>query len=96
MIVNFNDDRTEDIYNGKNTKDARKCCPRDAWSTAQRKLDMLHGATRLSDLKSVGNSLEKLKHDRKGQHSIMLNEQFRICFIWTDQGPKSVEIVDYH
>ena len=64
---------------------------------ALRKLDMLDAAEVLSDLASPpGNRLDALKGDRKGQHSIRINDQFRICFVWTDDGPESVEIVDYH
>ena len=62
-----------------------------------RKLDMLDAAEVLGDLASPpGNRLEALKGDRKGQHSIRINDQFRICLIWTDDGPENVEIVDYH
>lgn len=58
---------------------------------------MLDEATVLDDLKSPpGNRLEALKHDRKGQHSIRINDQWRICFEWTPNGPINVEIVDYH
>ncbi len=64
---------------------------------ALRKLDMLDAAQVLSDLMSPpGNRLEALKGDRKGQHSIRINDQFRICFRWTEQGAEAVEIVDYH
>jgi len=64
---------------------------------ALRKLDMLNAAIVLDDLRSPpGNHLETLRGDRKGQHSIRINEQFRICFVWTTTGPAKVEIVDYH
>lgn len=64
---------------------------------AQRKLDMLDAATRLSDLRSPpGNRLEALKGDRKGQWSIRINDQWRICFRWDGDRPTDVEIVDYH
>ena len=64
---------------------------------ALRKLDMLSAAVALSDLRSPpGNRLEALKHDRDGQHSIRINDQWRICFVWTEDGPENVEIVDYH
>lgn len=64
---------------------------------ALRKLDMIDAAQVLSDLTSPpGNRLEALKGDRKGQHSIRINDQFRICFKWTEQGAEGVEIVDYH
>ena len=64
---------------------------------ALRKLDMLHGANDLGDLRvPPANRLEALAGDRKGQHSIRINDQWRICFVWTKEGPADVEIVDYH
>ena len=58
---------------------------------------MLNRAANLHDLRvPPGNKLEALKGDRKGQHSIRVNDQFRVCFVWTTEGPKDVEIVDYH
>ena len=69
-----------------------------AFSTvARRKLDMIDYATRLSDLASrPGNRLEALKGDRKGEHLIRINDQWRVCFRWTRDGPENVEITDYH
>jgi proteic killer suppression protein len=62
-----------------------------------RKLAILNRAARLDDLRvPPGNRLEALKGDRAGQYSIRINDQFRICFIWTSAGPKEVKIVDYH
>ena len=64
---------------------------------AQRKLQMLVAAVELRDLRSPpGNRLEVLSGDRAGQHSIRINDQWRVCFVWTTDGPKDVEIVDYH
>ena len=64
---------------------------------ARRKLLYLDAATSLNDLRSPpGNRLEALKGNRKGQHSIRINDQYRICFVWLDGGAESVEIVDYH
>ena len=64
---------------------------------ARRKLLQLHAATELASLRvPPGNRLEALKHDRKGQHSIRINEQWRVCFIWRADGAHNVEIVDYH
>ena len=61
------------------------------------KLDMLDAAAALNDLASPpGNRLEALKGDRAGQHSIRINDQWRICFVWTDAGPEAIEITDYH
>ena len=63
----------------------------------QRKLVMMDSAMALADLRyPPGNGLEALKDDRKGQHSIRVNDQFRLCFVWTDAGPAQVEFVDYH
>jgi proteic killer suppression protein len=64
---------------------------------ALRKLDMLHTARNLNDLRAPpANRLEALTGNRRGQHSIRINDQWRICFIWTEEGPTDVEIVDYH
>ena len=75
-------------------------CPaqwRSFENVARRKLDMLDAATSLIDLRSPpGNRLEALKGKRAGQHSIRINDQYRICFRWSDEGPADVEIVDYH
>ena len=66
-------------------------------AVAMRKLAMLHRAAVLEDLRiPPGNRLEALQGDRKGQHSIRINDQWRVCFIWTVEGPGNVEIVDYH
>ena len=66
-------------------------------AVALRKLDMLNAAERLGDLRSPpANRLEMLVGDRKGQHGIRINDQYRICFVWTEAGPEQVEIVDYH
>lgn len=66
-------------------------------NVATRKLTMLNAAVELRDLRSPpGNWLEQLQGDRAGQHSIRINDQWRICFVWTDSGPSQVEIVDYH
>jgi proteic killer suppression protein len=64
---------------------------------ALRKLDALNSAASLSDLRAIpGNRFEALKGDRKGQHAIRINDQWRLCFVWTAEGPDAVEIVDYH
>jgi len=66
-------------------------------AVARRKLVQLNAAATLDFLRAPpGNQLEALKGDRAGQHSIRVNDQFRVCFVWTAQGPKDVEIVDYH
>ena len=97
MIRSFETSGTEDVFNGRNTKDARKTCPRDLWKVAARKLEQLDSVERLEELRiPPGNRLEALSGGRKGQHSIRVNDQFRVCFAWTDEGPSAVEIVDYH
>ena len=71
--------------------------PQNLWKVAFRKLDQLDSVESLNDLHILpGNQLEVLKGDRKGQYSIRINEQCRICFTWTETGPNDVEIVDYH
>jgi proteic killer suppression protein len=97
MIQSFRDQGTWDVFDRKNSKRAAKVCPADSWSVARRKLDQLNQAEVLEDLRvPPGNRLEALKGDRKGQHSIRINDQFRVCFRWTRVGPEDVEIVDYH
>ena len=97
MIQSFKDAGTEDIFNGRNTKEARQTCPNSIWKVAARKLDQIDSVTALRELKiPPNNKLEALSGNRKGQHSIRINDQYRICFIWTDSGPDQVEIVDYH
>ena len=97
MIRSFKNQGTEDVFVGRSSKAARKACPQGLWRVAQRKLDQLNQADVLSDLKAPPrNQLEKLREDRKGQHSIRINDQFRVCFRWTERGPEDVEIVDYH
>ncbi len=66
-------------------------------SVAERKLQQLHSTPNLESLKAPpGNRLEALAGDRKGQHSIRVNDQWRVCFVWTEEGVSNVEIVDYH
>jgi len=97
MILSFINEGTEDIFNGENTKAARRTCRESLWKVAARKLDQLDSVTSLSELRiPPGNRLEALSTDRRGQHSIRINEQYRICFIWTDTGPEQAEITDYH
>ena len=97
MIQSFADPGTEDIFNGKNSRAARKTLPTNLWRVAVRKLDQLDSAAVLSDLRvPPGNRLEALAGHRSGQHSIRINQQYRLCFVWDDSGPEQVEIVDYH
>jgi proteic killer suppression protein len=93
VIKSFRDKTTEAVFNGEN----RKGFPSDLVKVARRKLRYLGAASDLGDLRSPpGNRLEALAGDRKGQHSIRINDQFRVCFVWTAEGPTEVEIVDYH
>jgi proteic killer suppression protein len=97
MIRSFKNQATEDIFNGVNSKMARNQCPQKLWQVAFRKLDQLDSVEALDDLRiPPGNRLESLKGVREGQHSIRINDQYRICFIWTEDGPGQVEITDYH
>ncbi len=75
----------------------RATCPSNLWAIAQRKLDQINRARDLSDLAvPPGNRLERLKGDRAGQHSIRINDQYRVCFSWKDDYADEVEITDYH
>jgi toxin HigB-1 len=97
VIRSFRGRGTEDIFNGQSTKEARRTCPQSLWSVAARKLDQLDSVQSLDELRiPPGNRLERLSGDRNGQHSIRINEQYRVCFVWTGDGPADVEIVDYH
>lgn len=93
MIQGFADVETEAFYRTGKTKLGYQSVAKVVF----RKLDMLDAAKSLDDLRvPPGNKLEKLQGDRNGQHSIRVNDQWRICFRWTDSGPSDVEIVDYH
>jgi proteic killer suppression protein len=97
MIQSFKNQDTEDIFNGVTTKAALRLCPKNIWGIACRKLDQLDSVVSLSELRiPPGNHLEALTRERKGQHSIRINDQYRICFKWTETGPIDVEITDYH
>jgi proteic killer suppression protein len=93
VIRRFRDRTTEAVFDGESPKGF----PADLVRVARRKLRYLHAAANLGDLRSPpGNRLEALGGDRSGQHSIRINDQFRVCFVWTAEGPAEVEIVDYH
>jgi len=97
MIRSFKNQGSEDIFDGVNSKVARRTCPQSVWRSAARKLDQLDSVESLSELRlPPGNKLELLSGDRAGQHSIRINDQYRICFVWRDNEPDEVEIVDYH
>ncbi|MCK4394447.1 type II toxin-antitoxin system RelE/ParE family toxin [Candidatus Bipolaricaulota bacterium] len=97
MIRSFATQATEDIFNGRSTKAARRTCPQNLWSIAGRKLDQLDSVESLRGLRiPPGNCLEQLSGSRRGQFSIRINDRYRVCFRWTETGPADVEIVDYH
>ena len=96
MIVSFKDRGTEDIFDGTDSKAARKTLPSMLHDRAGKTLDQLSAAVSLDSLSLPGLRLEKLKGDRAGQHSIRINDQYRVCFRWTELGAADVEIVDYH
>lgn len=93
MIIRFASKETEKVWQGV----VSRKLPRDIQQVALRKLFMLDKAQSLNDLRiPPANRLEALKDDRKGQYSIRINDQWRICFVWTNSGLDAVEIVDYH
>ena len=93
MIRGFKDKETEKVFNGRFSKNL----PQDIQRVAERKLIMLHKAATLNDLRiPPSNRLEALKGNRKGQHSIRINDQWRICFRWKAGDAHDVEITDYH
>jgi len=92
MIRSFASRDTEELFGGSSPRRFRSFRPQ-----AERKLQILDSAKDLNDLRvPPGNRLEKLTGDRRGQYSIRINDQWRICFRWRDDGPWDVEIVDYH
>jgi len=97
VIKSFHDKGTQDVFNGRSTKAARKACPQAIWAIARRKLDQVNAVTRL-DMLAVPpkNRLEALRGDRKGQHAIRINDQYRVCFVWTGSDAERVEVTDYH
>lgn len=97
MIISFADDAACDIFDGRNSKSARKCLGTDLHRVARRKLDMINAAIDLNDLRiPPANRLEALKGSLKGFHSIRINDQYRIVFRWTAKGAEKVQITDYH
>jgi toxin HigB-1 len=93
MIVSFRNDETATIWPGRRSRRL----PSDIQASALRKLRLLNNAKQLDDLRvPPGNRLEALKGNRVGQHSIRINDQWRICFVWKDNNAHEVEIVDYH
>lgn len=98
MIRSFGDDATADVHYGRDTKAARRF-PRTLWPVIRRKLDALHRARTLHDLRlPAGNRLEALKGDLAGRFSLRVNAQYRITFQWTQEGPYADDVTcgDYH
>ncbi|MCJ2082515.1 type II toxin-antitoxin system RelE/ParE family toxin [Methylobacterium sp. J-090] len=92
-IRSFANAATKAVFEGKTPKDL----PTSIMSVARRKLGMIAAADALNDLKEPpGNRLHPLLKDRAGQHAIRINNQYRVCFVWTDTGVEQVEITDYH
>jgi toxin HigB-1 len=97
MIRSFRDDGTKDVFDGRRSASSRRVCPESVLRRARWKLDSLNQAIDLRDLRTPpSNHLEELGGDREGQHSIRINDKYRLCFRWADQGADDVEIVDYH
>ena len=97
MVKSFGNQGTEEIFHGHDTKEARKLISKELGRIAIRKLDMINAAHEIRDLLvPPGNRLEKLKGKLSGFHSIRINDQYRIIFIWSDGNADSVEITDYH
>jgi len=93
MIVSFRDSETATIWSGRRSRRL----PGDIQAPALRKLRLVNNATRLDDLRvPPGNRLEALHGERQGQHSIRINNQWRICFVWREAHAHQVEIIDYH
>ena len=96
-IQSFKNQGTEDVNYGRVTKHALRILPQELHKKTQIKLARLSAASNLQDLRSLpGNRFEALKGDRKGQYSIRINDQYRICFKWEGDQAAAVEIVDYH
>ncbi len=94
VVQSFKNSGTEDIFNGRNSIEARRRLPRDLWNIAFRKLDLLDAAVSLIDLRvPPGNRLEALRSERVGQHSIRINDQYRICFKWTVPDPPKLRLL---
>jgi len=97
MIRSFRDRGTEEVFDGRASRAARRVCPQPLWRIASRKLDQVNRVRTLRELATPpGNRLERLKGGRRGQHSIRINDQYRICFRWEQGDAHEVEITDYH
>ena len=96
MIQSFSDETSADLFRERNTRAARRI-PRQLWRNVQRKLKLIDTAGRLDDLAvPAGNRLERLKGDQAGRHSIRVNEQYRVTFLWENGHAYQVRVEDYH
>ena len=96
MIRSFGNKATEDFFHGRRSTHARKI-PSTSGASALPKLDILNAATMIEDLRSpTGNRLERLSGDLRKYHSIRINQQWRLVFVWNEGGVEEVEIIDYH
>lgn len=97
MIGSFHDRGTEDVFDGRASSSARRKCPSTVWAIVRRKLDQLNRVREFRELAvPPGNNLEALRGERRGQFSIRINDQYRICFRWRSGYAYEVEITDYH
>jgi len=97
VIGSFHGRGTEEVFDGVDSRQARKVCPRQLWPMARRKLDQINRVREVRELAiPPGNRLEALKGNRAGQRSIRINQQYRICFRWEAGYAYEVEITDYH
>lgn len=97
MIRSFADQATEDLFNGEDTRAARRRLPTALWPVARRKLTQLNRVEELREMGvPPGNRLERLRGDRAGQHSVRINDQYRVCFRWEEGHADDVEVTDYH
>ena len=97
VIRSFANDATEDLFNGIDSRRARAACPSALWRIARRKLTQINRVRELRELAiPPGNRLERLHGARRGQHSIRINQQYRVCFQWEDGYADQVEVTDYH
>jgi proteic killer suppression protein len=97
VAIEFRNRGTEDVFNGIDSRAARRLVPSGLVERAREKLFLIDDAESIQDLRiPPGNRLEALKGDRKGQFSVRINEQYRVCFRWSEHGARDVEIVDYH
>jgi proteic killer suppression protein len=97
VIRSFADGGSEDLFNGIDSRRARRACPRTLWPVTHRKLTQLNRVRGLGELSvPPGNPLQRLTGYRAGQHSIRINDQYRVCFRWEDRYADDVEVTDYH